>query len=155
MSISPTPSGRKSKMAFDFVAPHSLEECMYRLGLVQEQRDIDFAPRIAIKQHRLDADTCAFSVWERRPASITLTGYMNRLADDATYVHGSAVIQRRTYLEAAPIVGGIIGMCVVVGWGIGAILLPPALLFMQKTWRGSEIEQERLLRLTRDTLLHQ
>ena len=146
--------GRKAKMTFDFVAPYSLEDCIYRLGKLQEIRDLKFVPRIIIKRRMLDVDTCEFHVRETRPASITLVGYLNRLDDGATYVSGETAIQRRTYVEAAPFVGAIFALCIVVGWGVGALLLPPLFLFMRGYWRGSEVEQDRLLRLTKDMLLY-
>jgi hypothetical protein len=143
---------RKRKPLFDFVVPHSLEECAYRVGHIQEIRDIAFAPTIRIRLTPVDDDTYSFQVREVRPGSIHLVGYLNRLDKHTTYVSGMAAIRPIIYLEMIPLAGVIFALMFFAGWMMGLLFFPPLIVFALRTWRGVRKERERLIRLTKGIL---
>jgi hypothetical protein len=146
---------RKHRLDIDFVAPHALDDCVYRLGRLDDRRAVPFAPPVSIRLAHLDADTWGFCLNEDTPAPIRIDGYLNRLHDDATYVSGRAMMRRRSlYRDLLLGLLLILGLALVVGPVIVLLYLPAFLFFTTRYHDGVADEHARLARLMSDTLVH-
>lgn len=135
----------------DFVAPYPLSECVYRLGEMQELRDIPFVPRVKIQLKPVKNEHYRFTITEVAPASIEIRGDLYRLGNDKTHVTADATIQRRTYVEWIPVAVLITALFPVIG--LASLIFGASLgVFVRKYWIGSEREYKRLIRQTEDTL---
>ena len=144
----PKPKRKRRGLEMDFIAPHAIEDCMYKLGQLHEQREIPFAPLLSVRLASLDADTCHFELRQRLPAPVSIHGYLNRLDGQSTYVSGLAVLHyRRLYGEAALVLLGLLGLMLVVGPLIGLLYLPLLLIFMLRYRHGAAQEFGRLSQL--------
>lgn len=144
---------RKRVLDIDFVAPHSLEACVYRLGRLDDRRDVPFAPPVSIRLARLDEDTWAFRLNESIPAPVKVEGYLNRLHHESTYVSGCALVKRRPlYRDLLLGLLLILALALVVGMLILALYLPAFLYFTARYQAGVDDERARLIRLMGNTL---
>ncbi len=146
---------KKHKLDIDFVAPHSLEECAYLLGRLDDRREIPFAPPIRVRLDYIDDDTCAFRLNEDAPAPVVIHGYLNRLYDDSTYVSGIAITRQRVlYRELLLGCGLILGLTLLVGPMVSVLYVPAFAAFVLRYRRGVELELGRLTRVVGDMLSH-
>ena len=64
------PGEHESTIPFDFVANQTLEECMSRLGSLEDLRNLDpWSPITAVHIQHVDHRTYAFTIHEQQPAS--------------------------------------------------------------------------------------
>ncbi len=142
-----------ARRLFDFCAPLALEECVSRLGSLQEHRPIDWAPTTTVRIERLNPDTYTFAITEHNPAPVRISGYLNRLDEAATYVSGEAASGNlRQWGEVALVGALVLGLSAWLGLFVGCLFFPPLGVFAWMYYRGTHKERDRLLRVTRDTL---
>ena len=145
---------QKRTLDIDFVAPHSLEDCAYRLGRLDDRRSVPFSPPFSVRLTHLDENTCAFLLNENSPAPVMIRGYLNYLHDRATYVSGVAIIKRHPlYRDTLVGLGLILALVVVVSELMLVVYLPIFAFFMLRYRAGITRERERLVRLVGDTLV--
>ncbi|MBZ0294380.1 MAG: hypothetical protein K8L99_17590 [Anaerolineae bacterium] len=143
----------KDRHDIDFVSRYSLEDCIYRLGKLDDRRRYPFAPITLLRLQYLDDNTCAFQVAERLPAPVVIHGYLNRLQSDATYVSGHARIRRHRLIGEVLIGFGLIALiALLVGTLVIVLYLPVAAVFFWRYQRGVADEHRRLVRVFRDLL---
>lgn len=144
----------KWALSFDFIASHSLDECDYRLGLLQEIRDIAFAPTIQIHRHTHKNDSLAFTIIETQPADIVISGYMTYLEAEKTFISGSVYLQPHSRWEALP--PALALLCMGPFLGVGAVIGGLGLWwwFVQRYQRGTAREAARLVQLLKDVLYY-
>lgn len=146
---------KKLSLDIDFVAPRPLEDCVYRLGRLDDRREIPFAPPVSIRLAQLDEDTWSFRLNESTPAPVTIHGYLNRLHDQSTYVSGLAKIERhRLYRDLLFGLLLILLVALVVGLVVIVLYLPVFLVFTARYQSGIEDERNRLTRLMGDILIY-
>ena len=145
----------KRDLDIDFIASHSLDECVYRLGRLDDRRDVPFAPPVSIRLTPLDDTTWAFRLHEAAPAPVLIDGYLNHLHDDCTYVSGRAIIKRRPlYRDLLLGLLLILALALIVGPVIVAFYLPAFVVFTVRYQSGVENERARLARLMCNTLIY-
>ena len=148
------PGRHETTVAFDFVAPNKLEECVSRVGSLQDLRDLDpWSPKAIVHIEHVNDNTYGFVVLESEPAPIRLHGYLNRLDDVTTYVSGEA--QAKLFLQLAEVLflaGLIVVLAMFVGLFVIILFVPPLAVFVWYYWHGVRRERERLMRVLKDTL---
>ena len=144
-------------LTFDFVAVNTLEECVSRVGKLQDLRDLDpWSPKATVHIEHVNDNTYGFVIIENEPAPIKLRGYLNRLDAETTYVSGEA--QAKLFLQLAEVMflaGLIVVLTMFVGFFMVFLFVPPLAAFVWYYWHGVRRERERLLRVLKDTLCHQ
>jgi hypothetical protein len=147
---------REHVVPFDFVATTTLEQCVSRVGQMQDLRGLDpWSPVTYVNITHLDDHTYAFTIREHEPAPIELKGYMNRLDDETTYISGEA--SAKIYLqvgEFAFLLGLIAVLTIFVGLFVAVLFLPPFGVFAWLYWHGARRERNRLVAVIKDTLSH-
>ena len=146
---------KKHELDIDFVAPHSLEDCAYLLGRLDDRREIPFAPPVRVRLEPVDDDTVAFRLHEEAPAPVVIHGYLNRLHDESTYVSGIAITRLHVlYRELLLGSGLILGLTAVVGPIVSVLYAPAFAMFVLRYRRGVALELGRLTRVVGDILSH-
>lgn len=144
----------KRELDFDFVVARSLSECQYRLGRLQEIRDIPFAPIVQIRQQAQKSDSIAFIITETQPADIVLSGYMTYLEAEKTFIGGQVWLQQYSRWEAWPPTLILVVLWPILGTGftIGGLAL--WWWFVRRYQRGAAREAARLVRLLKATMAY-
>ena len=146
---------KKHELDIDFIAPHSIEQCAYLLGRLDDRREIPYAPPVRVRLDYVDDNTYAFRLNEDAPAPLIIHGFLNRLHDDSTYVSGIAITRRHVlYREMIVGSGLILGLALLVGPIIFVLYVPVFAVFVLRYRRGVELELGRLTRVVGDMLSH-
>jgi hypothetical protein len=148
-----TPRPQHSLRGIDFISPHSLDECAYRLGRLDDRRRVPFVPQTRICVRCLNENTWSFSINETLPAPVRVYGYLNRLHDASTYISGEVIISYRRLCRDV-VMGGalLIGLGLVVHVLVALVYGLCFGLFLWRYLRGIAAERSRLTRLIGDTL---
>lgn len=143
-------SGSPRKL--NYISFFSLEECLQRLGHLDQRRWLPFIPQTRVDLEALNGDVYRFALREQRPVGLVVYGYVERIDRFSTHISGEVQVKWLAWAEITMLLVVAAGLVVAVLPCLALIALPAFFWFTRAYIAGLQDEQERLLYVIREAV---